>query len=182
MPPYGPPGRNPFAPPPRRRRLPGWIAGALLPAVIGGVVALGGASLTGNLGGDSTVVAGDPSPLHALRAEPMLDPVSGALLVLGLVLAAVRWRESRTSGLVVWLVGALAVTLVVGGPAQPNTLVAIHALPPVLLLAAGALIAAALPNPRLRGEALDAPYMRQRAAVVQQRVAQMGFGDGRLCR
>lgn len=46
----------------------------------------------------------------------------------------------------------------------------------------GALIAAALPNPRLRGEALDATYMRQRAAIVQQRVAQMGFGDGRLCR
>jgi len=45
----------------------------------------------------------------------------------------------------------------------------------------GALIAAALPNPRMRGDALQEPFMRQRAAVVQQRVAQMGFADGRLC-
>ena len=65
MPPYGPSGSNPFAPPPRRRRLPGWIAGALLPAVIGGCVALGGAAVTGNLGGEDTVIAGDPSPLPA---------------------------------------------------------------------------------------------------------------------
>ena len=36
--------------------------------MIGGIVALGGAALTGNLGGDSTVVAGDPSPLPAPAA------------------------------------------------------------------------------------------------------------------
>jgi len=44
-----------------------------------------------------------------------------------------------------------------------------------------ALVAAALPNPRVRGDALQAPFMRQRAAMVQQRVGQMGFGDGRVC-
>lgn len=33
--------------------------------MIGGAVALGGAAVTGNLGGDSTVIAGDPSPLPA---------------------------------------------------------------------------------------------------------------------
>lgn len=71
MPPYGPAGRNPFTPEPRRRRLPAWIAGGLLPALVGGVVALGGAAVTGNLGGgDTTVVAGDPSPLPASAPAP----------------------------------------------------------------------------------------------------------------
>lgn len=46
----------------------------------------------------------------------------------------------------------------------------------------GALIAAALPNPRVRGDAITAPYMRQRAALVQQRAAQMGFGESKVCR
>ena len=78
MPPYGPPGSNPFAPTPRRRRLPGWIAGALLPAVIGGCVALGGAAVTGNLGGDSTVIAGDPSPLPAAAPEAGRVPAADA--------------------------------------------------------------------------------------------------------
>jgi S1-C subfamily serine protease len=71
VPPYGPAGRNPFTPEPRRRRLPAWVAGGLLPALVGGVVALGGAAVTGNLGGgDTTVVAGDPSPLPASVRAP----------------------------------------------------------------------------------------------------------------
>jgi len=70
VPPYGPSGSNPFSPEPPRRRLPAWIAAGLLPAIVGGVVALGGAALTGNLGGDTTVVAGDPSPLPASVASP----------------------------------------------------------------------------------------------------------------
>lgn len=57
MPPYGPPRTNPFATPdapePRgpRRRPPRWLTSAVLPAVVGGLVALGGAAVTGNLGG-----------------------------------------------------------------------------------------------------------------------------------
>jgi S1-C subfamily serine protease len=70
VPPFGPAGRNPFTPEPRRRRLPAWFAAGLLPAIVGGVVALGGAALTGNLGGDTTVVAGDPSPLPASVVSP----------------------------------------------------------------------------------------------------------------
>ncbi len=62
MPPYGP-RLNPFAPPPPRRRPPRWLAGALLPAVVGGVVALGGAAVTGNLGGDTVIERVDPTPL-----------------------------------------------------------------------------------------------------------------------
>lgn len=45
-----------------------------------------------------------------------------------------------------------------------------------------ALIAAALPNPRVRGDALDAPFMRQRAAIVLQRMSETALGDRRVCR
>lgn len=69
MPAFGPGGTNPFAPPPPpRRRLPGWLTGALLPAVIGGLVVLGGLALTGNLGGDTTTTINDPTPLPAAAA------------------------------------------------------------------------------------------------------------------
>ena len=44
-----------------------------------------------------------------------------------------------------------------------------------------ALIAAALPNPRVRGDALTAPFMRQRAAVVVQRMQNTQIGENRVC-
>ena len=69
MPAYGPRGSNPFAPPPspspRKRSLPRWLTASLVPAVVGAGVALLVVALTGNLGGDSTVVQRDPSPLPA---------------------------------------------------------------------------------------------------------------------
>ncbi len=72
MPPYGPPRTNPFGPPPPpRRRAPRWLVGGLLPAVIGGAVALGGAAVTGNLGGDTTIVRSDPTPLPAAVDPPV---------------------------------------------------------------------------------------------------------------
>ncbi|HET6689578.1 MAG TPA: trypsin-like peptidase domain-containing protein [Miltoncostaeaceae bacterium] len=62
MPPPGP-DRNPYPPQRRRRRAPAWLTGGLLPAVVGGLVVLGGLAVTGNLGGDETVVRSDPTPL-----------------------------------------------------------------------------------------------------------------------
>lgn len=44
-----------------------------------------------------------------------------------------------------------------------------------------ALIAAALPNPRVRGDALNAPYMRQRAAIVVQRMQNTPLGEKNVC-
>jgi S1-C subfamily serine protease len=41
----------------------------VLPAVVGGLVVLGGLALTGNLGGDETIVRNDPTPLPAPSAE-----------------------------------------------------------------------------------------------------------------
>jgi monofunctional glycosyltransferase len=45
----------------------------------------------------------------------------------------------------------------------------------------GALIAGVLPSPRIRADALDAPYMRARAALIQKRMAETPLGERRLC-
>ena len=45
----------------------------------------------------------------------------------------------------------------------------------------GALIAAVLPSPRIRADALDAPYMRARAAAIQQRMAKTALGERTVC-
>lgn len=75
MPPYGPPRSNPFAPPDAskparpRRKPPRWLTSAVLPAVVGGLVVLGGVAVTGNLGGggETTTVV---RPVADLNAEP----------------------------------------------------------------------------------------------------------------
>jgi S1-C subfamily serine protease len=87
MPPFGPPRSNPFdsapQPPPQppdppRRRLPRWLAASLLPAVIGGAVALGGAALTGNLGGGTTIVERDSTPLPGAVPSAAPAPAQGS--------------------------------------------------------------------------------------------------------
>ena len=45
----------------------------------------------------------------------------------------------------------------------------------------GALIAAVLPSPRIRADAIDAPYMQARAALIQRRMANTPLGEKRLC-
>lgn len=88
-------------------------------------------------------VAGDPSPLHNLRGEPMLDVVTAALFVLGLGVAVARWRGGASLAILAWLALALGVATVFGRNTQPDSLAALHALTPALLLAAGALAATA---------------------------------------
>ena len=68
VPPFGPRQPNPYGPPPSeppRRRPPRWLAAALVPALVGAGVALAVVALTGNLGGDTTVIERDTSPLPA---------------------------------------------------------------------------------------------------------------------
>lgn len=45
----------------------------------------------------------------------------------------------------------------------------------------GALIAAILPSPRIRGDALDAPYIRERAAFILRRMNGTPMGENRVC-
>jgi S1-C subfamily serine protease len=70
---------SPYPTPPRGRRRwpPRWLVASLLPAVIGGAVALGGAALTGNLGGDETVTVRDPAPLPAALPSAAEDAPNG---------------------------------------------------------------------------------------------------------
>jgi S1-C subfamily serine protease len=92
VPPFGP-RTNPYGAPPPRRRPPRWLTGTLLPALIGGAVALGGAAVTGNLGADTTIVRTDPTPLPrpvdapaaAARAE---DPAAARGTVQSVVAAS----------------------------------------------------------------------------------------------
>ncbi len=88
-------------------------------------------------------VRGDDSPLHSLRTEPVLDLVSGALLVLGLGVALARWRPAQLGAIVVWFAAALLHAAVTGRHPMPDALTAIHAITPALLLAAVAVTAIA---------------------------------------
>lgn len=46
---------------------------------------------------------GDPNPRHNLPGSPMLDFVSGTLLILGLIIAILKWRNVGLFCLPVWL-------------------------------------------------------------------------------
>ena len=48
-------------------------------------------------------VEGDRGPRHNIHSRPMMDLVSGAMLLLGLALAATRWRRVGLVMLLVWL-------------------------------------------------------------------------------
>jgi streptogramin lyase len=81
-------------------------------------------------------VSGDPNGRHNLPGEPMLDWVSGGLLVVGLVISLRRARAPRYLIIPVWiLVGLLGGILSLDFEA-PQSLRAIGALPAVLLCAA----------------------------------------------
>ncbi|MCC6177671.1 MAG: hypothetical protein IT305_20405 [Chloroflexi bacterium] len=86
-------------------------------------------------------VRGDASPRQNVPGRPMLDPVTGTLFVLGLGLALVRVRERAWTPLVIWLALGLASALRASPTAGPDAALALHALPPALLLAGGALAA-----------------------------------------
>lgn len=88
-------------------------------------------------------VAGDRSPLHSLHAEPVLDLVTGVLLILGLGVAVARWRSAQLGAILAWLAAALIHASLISRAPAPDSLAAVHALAPVLLLAAVAVTAIA---------------------------------------
>jgi 4-amino-4-deoxy-L-arabinose transferase-like glycosyltransferase len=48
-------------------------------------------------------VVGEPNGRHHAPFAPMLDPVTGALMLIGLGMALLRWRERERLALLVWL-------------------------------------------------------------------------------
>jgi 4-amino-4-deoxy-L-arabinose transferase-like glycosyltransferase len=78
---------------------------------------------------------GDRYGRHNLSHEPMLDPVSGALMVLGLAVCLWRWRRPRSLLLVLWLVVLLLPGVFSLEWEAPHSLRTIGSLPAAYLLA-----------------------------------------------
>ncbi len=76
-------------------------------------------------------VQGDLNPRHNLPGAPMLDPITGALFLIGMGYAVWRWRDHRRGLLLIWI----SVTLVGGilssvneGPQAYRTLAVVPAI------------------------------------------------------
>ncbi|MCX6044745.1 MAG: PA14 domain-containing protein [Chloroflexi bacterium] len=78
---------------------------------------------------------GDPNGRHNLPGEPMLDPMSAALMILGLGLALWRWRQPRYLLLPIWLGVMLLGGILSLDFEAPQSLRAIGTLPVAYLLA-----------------------------------------------
>ncbi|HZP57509.1 MAG TPA: glycosyltransferase family 39 protein [Dehalococcoidia bacterium] len=77
---------------------------------------------------------GDPNGRHNLPGAPMLDEVSAALLVLGLVVCAWSLRNWRRGALVPWLVLALLPGALTLSIENPSAIRGVGALPPLYLI------------------------------------------------
>ena len=85
---------------------------------------------------------GDPNPRHNLPGAPMLDFLSGVLLVLGIGVALARWRDVEFAVLPVWLLLMLlpgALTLPWEAPQSLRTIGALPAVVVLVTLAVGVL-------------------------------------------
>ena len=80
-------------------------------------------------------VRGDPNGRHNLPGKPMLAPVAGALLVLGLALSLSRFWRPRFLLLILWFFGLLAGGVFALSFEAPQSLRAIGTMPVAYLLA-----------------------------------------------
>ncbi len=78
---------------------------------------------------------GDRYGRHNLSGAPMLDPISGALLVLGIGLCLWRWRRPRSLLLPLWLLAMLAPGILSLEWEAPHAVRTIGSLPAAYLLA-----------------------------------------------
>jgi len=78
---------------------------------------------------------GDRYGRHNLSREPMLDPVSGALMLLGVAVCLWRWRRHRSLLLVLWLLFLLLPGILSLEWEAPHSLRTIGSLPAAYLLA-----------------------------------------------
>lgn len=87
-------------------------------------------------------VAGDHNGRHNLPFAPMVDEVTGALLVLGMAGALLSWRSWRYGTLPIWLVIMVLPSVFTITIENPSAIRAIGAIPPLFLLAGIAVSAA----------------------------------------
>ena len=81
-------------------------------------------------------VRGDANGRHNLPGEPMLDPTTGAFLVLGVAWSLTRWRDRFRSSLLIWLFFALLGGILSLDFEAPQGARTMNAVPVVCLLAA----------------------------------------------
>jgi len=84
-------------------------------------------------------ITGDSNPRHNLPGEPMLDPVTGALYLLGLAWAVWRWRDHRQGLLLIWVGVTLLGGILSRLEEAPQTYRTLAVAPAVAILAADAL-------------------------------------------
>lgn len=79
---------------------------------------------------------GDPNPRHNLPGEPMLDFLSGALLILGAAIAFTRWRNASLIIMPFWIILMLLPGVITLPWEAPQSLRAITVIPAVVALIA----------------------------------------------
>jgi hypothetical protein len=85
-------------------------------------------------------VAGDRNPRHNLPGEPMLDPVTGALFLLGLGYSLWRWKDHRRGLLVSWLLFALLGGILSVSGEAPQGYRTLGVVPAIAILAGDVLV------------------------------------------
>ena len=82
---------------------------------------------------------GDPNGRHNIPREPMLDPLSGLLMLLGLAVAVARWRKAAYIALPVWILVMIMPGVLTIPWEAPQSLRAITVIPAVIALIAVAI-------------------------------------------
>ena len=80
-------------------------------------------------------VSGDPNPRHNLPFEPMLDDVTGALLIVGLIIVLSKWRRPLYLLFVFWLLIMLLPGILSVPWESPHSLRSIGVIPAVIIIA-----------------------------------------------
>ena len=79
-------------------------------------------------------IAGDQNGRHNVPGAPMLDFVSGALLLLGVALAVVRWRSAALLALPCWALVMMLPGILSLSYEAPQSLRSINVIPAIILL------------------------------------------------
>ena len=128
-------------------------------------------SLTKHLG--MFHLEGDPNGRHNIPREPMLDPLSGLLMLFGLAIAVARWRKVAYIALPVWILVMIMPGVLTIPWEAPQSLRAITVIPAII-----ALIAIAIGFLWDKARAFRLPALRVGAAAfIAGMLAVIGYAN-----